>query len=347
MGVRRIPASRTEAAARHGGIWDDRFIPVTQLAPSAGHLPGSQTAGLLNPLRMHPPTLSRSPSTPLPAGEEDPAAGVRLHGHPPLVDRKVLEKTQQMLAAHQALKGHGQPAASTLRPRPDAHPAADPPKSLLRKVSSFFSSSKKKDAPPSSSTSSIKMHEIRHLTGSLSSLELQPPSPARPRVRDTQIRVNEAVNVKMREKALKVLGEAPELVAPVPVWVLQAPSRENTPPPLPPRPAEAMSPPPASQPPVADAHKKAAENGVKKPPATAATIATPSPAAVQDEDPFVSGPSARRTGFEKRLHATAATNTTTVSASSTSSSVISIPQDSSPGPTAGQQFPEYPTPGWI
>ncbi|KAK4241330.1 hypothetical protein C8A03DRAFT_30547 [Achaetomium macrosporum] len=301
IGVRRIPASRTEAA-RHGGIWDDRFIPVTQLAPSAGHLPPSQTAGLLNPLRMHPTTLSRSPSTPLTVGDEDPAAGVRLHGNPPLVDRKVLEKTQRMLAAHQALKGDGQPPASSLRPRPSTDDDARP-KGLLRKVSSLFS--KKKDAPPS-----IKAHEIRHLTGSLSSLELSQP-PAR-RVRDTQIRLNEADNVKKREKAVKVLGETPQL-APVQRGLVRP---QKT------APAEATSsdPPPAPQPPITDSDKQPGSNAAEELPATP-KIATPA-----EEDPF-SGPSPRPTDFEKRLQATAAA------------------QDS-PVPTQ-PQYPEYPPPGWI
>ncbi|KAK3309041.1 uncharacterized protein B0T15DRAFT_509436 [Chaetomium strumarium] len=349
IGVRRIPASRTEAA-RHGGIWDDRFIPVTQLAPSAGPLPASQTAGLLNPLRMHPTTLSRSPSTPLPAGEEDPAAGVRLHGHPPLVDRKVLEKTQQMLAAHQALKGEGQPAAASLRPRPGPSPADDPPRGLLRKVSSFFSFKKKKDAlAPSFSSSSIKRHEIRHLTGSLSSLELLPPAPvpacARARVRDTQIRVNEADNVQKREKALKVLGETPQLVAPV-----LAPHQKTTTPPTSTSPAEpndtmsssVLSPAPPPQPPTGS-QKQHGENGVeKKPPATPGIAKTAAPAAETEGDPFISGPSPRPTDFEKRLQATAAAATS----SSASSSIVSVPQDSS-APIAAGQFPEYPPPGWI
>ncbi|KAL2166733.1 hypothetical protein VTG60DRAFT_2250 [Thermothelomyces hinnuleus] len=173
--------------------------------PSRSRIPQSLTGtlglpplmtGHIDPLRMHPVNLTGSSSMPI-ANTTGRALGLRYDGNPYAPQGKaVMEKVDKMLAASRALNPEAE--TSSMGSRSGAAGAIGFLKKL-RSPSQLFS--KPKPRVP------IKPHQIRHITGGLEPLPL--PEQTR-HVPSVCLRRNELGNLK-REKALRVLGETPNL----------------------------------------------------------------------------------------------------------------------------------------
>ncbi|KAL2190839.1 hypothetical protein L209DRAFT_792868 [Thermothelomyces heterothallicus CBS 203.75] len=173
--------------------------------PSRSRIPQSLTGtlglpplmtGPIHPLRMHPVNLTGSSSMPI-ANTSGRPLGLRYDGNPYTPQGEaVMEKVDKMLATSRALKPEGE--TSSKGSRSGATGAIGFLK-RLRSPSQLFS--KPKPRVP------IKPHQIRHITGGLEPLPL--PEQTR-HVPSVCLRRNELGNLK-REKALRVLGETPNL----------------------------------------------------------------------------------------------------------------------------------------